>query len=372
MQTIVLDELTIDPEIQLQTRGVDSATVQGYVEALSGGAEFPPVVAFSENANLWLADGFHRVAASRFCGAADINANVQEGTRQDAMVHAALANVEHGKPMSQAQKREAGRRLLELTEWSDSEIAQRLAVGHQTVGRWRVSCPSGQDKPRAVTRNGTTYTMDVGNIGRSKGKLQASPACNVSHEARVWHAEQGEKRAHVSHNSGNNEWYTPPAYIVAAQQVMGGIDLDPASSDIANETIGAATFYTREDDGLQHDWRGRVWMNPPYAVHLISLFGDKLAMHVGQGDIVEACILVNNATETRWFNTLLDLASCVCFIRGRVKFIDQWGSPSGAPLQGQAVLYIGPNVNAFSQAFSEFGTVLYAGRDSEQGARQAA
>jgi len=182
----------------------------------------------------------------------------------------------------------------------------------------------------------------------------------------------GASRPHVTHNSGNNEWYTPSEYIEAARRVMGGIDLDPASSEIANKTVQAVTFYTIENDGLLYDWAGRVWMNPPYASHLIGLFANKLAEHVKQGDVSEACVLVNNATETTWFNTLLDVASCVCFIRGRVKFIDAEGKPSGAPLQGQALLYIGPRAQAFGRAFSDLGAVLYAGQDTEQGSGQAA
>jgi len=180
--------------------------------------------------------------------------------------------------------------------------------------------------------------------------------------------ENKPDQPHVTHNSGNNEWYTPPEYIEAARQVMGNIDLDPASSEIANKTVQAATFYTQEDDGLLYDWAcGTCWMNPPYASHLIGLFANKLAEHVKRGDVSEACVLVNNATETAWFNALLDLASCVCFIRGRVKFIDMDGKASGAPLQGQAVLYIGPNAEAFGKAFSDFGRTLYARRDPEQG-----
>lgn len=173
------------------------------------------------------------------------------------------------------------------------------------------------------------------------------------------------KTPHVSHNSGNNEWYTPPEYITAANAVMGGIDLDPASSEIANRTVGAAAFYTEEDDGLCQSWGGRVWMNPPYASSMIGSFAEKLAFHVKRGDVSEACVLVNNATETGWFNAILNVASCVCFIRSRVRFVDMHGNPSGAPLQGQALLYIGDKIEAFALACVSFGTVLYARQDPE-------
>lgn len=173
------------------------------------------------------------------------------------------------------------------------------------------------------------------------------------------------KTPHVTHNSGNNEWYTPPEYIEAARAVMGEIDLDPASSQIANHIVQAKQFYTYETDGLSHDWHGRVWMNPPYASDLIGIFAGKLAYHVKRGDVSEACVLVNNATETSWFNAVLDVAACVCFIRGRVKFIDEFGNRSGAPLQGQALLYVGENVDGFAREFGQFGKVLYARGDHE-------
>lgn len=160
--------------------------------------------------------------------------------------------------------------------------------------------------------------------------------------------------AHVSYNSGENEWYTPESYIAAAREVMGGIDLDPASSADANGIVGAARFYSIEDDGLSQPWCGRVWMNPPYAARLIDRFAARFADAIFDNEIEQGIALVNNATETTWFAVLVSAASAVIFTRGRVKFWRPDGSTS-APLQGQAVIYAGPNTDRFLGVFGQFG-----------------
>ena len=139
---------------------------------------------------------------------------------------------------------------------------------------------------------------------------------------------------------------------------MGGIDTDPASSEIANATVGADVFFTREDDGLSRPWAGRVWLNPPYSQPQIRHFCEAVAERYESEEIDCACVLVNNATETAWFQRLLGVASGVCFPRSRVRFLDPAGKPSGAPLQGQAVVYIGPDLDAFAEAFGPLGPVL--------------
>ncbi len=181
----------------------------------------------------------------------------------------------------------------------------------------------------------------------------------AAHVAEVVERRNGSA-PHVTFNSGENEWYTPAAYIDAARAVMGGIDTDPASSATANATVGASTYYTAQEDGLAQEWRGRVWMNPPYSQPLIGQFCDALRYHVEAGRVTEAVTLTNNATETAWFADLLANAAAVCFVRGRIKFIDRDGNPSGAPLQGQAIVYTGANVDGFREHFGQFGTILYA------------
>ena len=174
----------------------------------------------------------------------------------------------------------------------------------------------------------------------------------------IYYPEQAEflpdKRPHVSFNSGENEWYTPIEYIQAAREVMGKIDLDPASSDAANNTVRADIYYTKQDDGLAKEWTGRVWMNPPYSSDMIGRFCDKIVCHFNAGQVTEAIVLVNNATETNWFNTLVECASAVVFPKGRVRYTTP-GGETGAPLQGQAVVYMGLSPDRFMEVFSVFG-----------------
>ena len=155
--------------------------------------------------------------------------------------------------------------------------------------------------------------------------------------------------SHVANNSGNNEWYTPAEIIEAARKAMGSIDTDPASNDIAQKVVKSESYYTIETNGLDKTWTGNVWLNPPYSGDLIGRFIDKLCYE--RCNYEQAIVLVNNATETEWFNKIIGIASAVCFLKSRVKFWMPDGK-TGAPLQGQALLYIGNNTQHFFTSFS--------------------
>lgn len=163
---------------------------------------------------------------------------------------------------------------------------------------------------------------------------------------------------HVSQNTGAQEWYTPPDIIDAARACLGGIDLDPASSDAAQQTVQATTYFTIDDDGLAQDWKAKtVWLNPPYASGVIDKFIDKLCESYQAKSVRTAIVLVNNATETKWFQLLASQATSICFPASRVKFLDTDGDPTGAPLQGQAIIYLGTAPKKFQRSFSRFGVI---------------
>lgn len=99
-------------------------------------------------------------------------------------------------------------------------------------------------------------------------------------------------------------------------------------------------------------------MNPPYAQPLVAEFSEAIASKYESGEIKTACILVNNATETRWFQRMLAICSAICFLAGRIKFLDKNGKITGTALQGQAIIYFGNNPGKFHDVFSGKGIVL--------------
>ena len=78
--------------------------------------------------------------------------------------------------------------------------------------------------------------------------------------------------------TGDTEWYTPANILEAVAEVLGAIDLDPASSAAqqAHATVKATRYFTIADNSLEQRWRGRVFLNPPYARGWIDAFVDKM------------------------------------------------------------------------------------------------
>lgn len=219
------------------------------------------------------------------------------------------------------------------------ELAKRINTGEQTASRI-ININKAINK--AVEENTTV-------AGQKPEELKSQL---MTGEVSINQAYKAIKQPHVSFNSGNNEWYTPADIIETARTVMGSIDVDPASSELANKVVKAETYYTAETNGLTKEWYGNVWMNPPYSTELIDKFVDKLVEQ--KDNYKQAIVLVNNATETEWFEKIVNVASAVCFPRHRVKFYKPDGKV-GAPLQGQAILYIGGASNKFTSAFSQLG-----------------
>ena len=172
--------------------------------------------------------------------------------------------------------------------------------------------------------------------------------------------------------TGEFERYTPPEYIEAARKVLGQIDLDPASCDLAQRTVKAARYFTHHDDGLQREWHGRVWLNPPYHRELAPQFVEKLIAERMAGRVTTAIMLTNNCTDTNWFFKAVQASDAICFTLGRINFLREDGETPLFPTQGQAFFYFGNEVGGFKRGFADFGYVLLPSNEPRRSTGEAA
>lgn len=126
-----------------------------------------------------------------------------------------------------------------------------------------------------------------------------------------------------------DEWYTPRWII----DELGPFDLDPCAPPAdARPFEIAPTSYTKDDDGLTRDWRGTVWMNPPYSRQPLRRFCEKMAAH-GNG----IALLVNRQDNLLWQEVIFPTAASMIFMRHRVKFIQPDGR-SSSPFFGSCLV----------------------------------
>ena len=165
----------------------------------------------------------------------------------------------------------------------------------------------------------------------------------------------------------SDERGTPSYIIEAAREVMGTIDLDPASCATANEVVRAARYYTKEQDGLTRPWFGNVWLNPPFSNPLCKLFMEKLLEEYYTGRITQAVAIVN-ASSGRWFHRLLGefpsaWPNYYC-PSGRVEFYTLPGNNNNVGQNrypNQVIFYLGPHIKSFQIVFGKFCTIPFYG-----------
>ena len=221
--------------------------------------------------------------------------------------------------------------------------------------------------PRGRPEKGATsgtFSLDVRRetraAWRALGKV-AEPRFSTLIEAARDDEEAGVSTARLiqmirvggTTSSTTFEVYTPARYVEAARAALGAIDLDPASSAKANETVKAARFFTEDDDGLEQDWKGRVFLNPPYGRGLTGQFVTKLVEEKNAGRVSQGLIVLNAfGFDAGWFQPLWD--GLLCFTDHRIR----WDNHAGGTAFGSLFVYLGPRWGHFAAAFGQFGTIV--------------
>ena len=174
---------------------------------------------------------------------------------------------------------------------------------------------------------------------------------------------QLDKMTYTVGTRNSNEWYTPEKYIELVRKsfITQTIEFDPFSSAKANTIVKATRFLTEADDAFTTDWQYRrnVFINPPYSAGLclksVNMFIDKY----DDGKFFEGIVLVNNATEVKWFQRMLREGTALCLVDHRIAYWnDDFKRISGNP-RGQAFFYFGPDGSMFKEQMSTIGKVMY-------------
>lgn len=182
------------------------------------------------------------------------------------------------------------------------------------------------------------------------------------------------------HSSEHNEHYSPTHVVEAARSVLGEIDLDPASSELANRTVRAARIFTIEDDGFDRPWHGRVFLNPPGGRRNGSssqkAWWFKLAREYQEGRVTSAVFLSFSIEllQTSQVDTPIGLLTPhdlpICYPRTRIAYLSETNGELAvgrSPPHASMIVYLPPRedpapwrpfVNAFGHIFGHIGRIV--------------
>ena len=133
----------------------------------------------------------------------------------------------------------------------------------------------------------------------------------------------------------SDEWYTP-RYIFDALGVT--FSLDVAAPVSGPRHVAAVAWFS--EASLSRDWRGFVWMNPPYGGRNALMPWVQKFMAHGNG-----IALLPDRTSAPWFRPLAD-ADALCFVYRRIKFERPDGTTGGTPGNGSVLVACGPKAEA--------------------------
>jgi hypothetical protein len=110
---------------------------------------------------------------------------------------------------------------------------------------------------------------------------------------------------------GKSQSHITPLEKINALGGAQSFDLDPAGADPRPWDCARVTWTT---GGLERDWVGFVWLNPPFDVREVGEWIAKLAAH-GSG-----IALLHARTEAGWFEPIWEKASGILFLADRIFF----------------------------------------------------
>lgn len=135
----------------------------------------------------------------------------------------------------------------------------------------------------------------------------------------------------VHYSSEKQTWETPQ-WLFDELNTLFNFTLDACAE---THTAKVTNYYTKEQDALIQNWCGSVWCNPPYGREQVKFIKKALDEHMQNNSTVVLLIPARPDTKV-WHDVIFKHASCICFIKGRLRFGD---SKENAPFPSAIVVF---------------------------------
>lgn len=138
---------------------------------------------------------------------------------------------------------------------------------------------------------------------------------------------------HEQSVGATDEWYTPPHVFDALGCTF---DMDVAAP-FRRQYVSVPTNHWILQDSLRQEWRGFVWMNPPFGGRNgIAPWLQKFFDHRN------GIALTPDRTSAPWWQQYAPRADAILFVGKKLKFIGADGKPGNSPAQGTTLMAAGP------------------------------
>lgn len=248
---------------------------------------------------------------------------LRDARRAAGLTRCALAE-RAGVSLSAAKAAEAGRGQVETLDALAGALGLRLAArqtGGPLDGLPAIRARQMSRRAVAAAAGLSRGTVDAVEKGHRAARVETLAEYAAAIGAGLTLAPTGAGVAFFAgagNASGWHGWETPPGLFDAIERGAGAFDLDPCAPDKPG-TVRAARRYTAAQDGLGREWRGRVFMNPPYGRALPRWLA-KAAQEARAG--AEVVGLIPARPDTGAWHRYIAGRAWVFMLRGRVAFGD--------------------------------------------------
>lgn len=310
----------------VQLPPLSPSDLEGLRMSIAASGVFVPIIVWPKGRVRCIVDGAYRKQIADELDYECPEVVRSDLTEEEARVMARALNLARRHLNTEQKRAIIADQLRETPQRSARWVAKMLGVSHHTVIDVRVELQSGGQiahLDRILGEDGKRYSSSLDS------------------------AKQGLPPV-------NHERYTPSQLVDAARQVLGEIDLDPASSAAANKVVQAKSFFTVRTNGLKRRWRGRVFLNPPFDDW--PTWVAKLDRELASGRVREA-IVVGPANISA-FRPLLKRNGLLLVPDARPRYYDPDSEKLVDPPFGSLVCYVGRRRDQFVSVFRSHGLIL--------------